>query len=228
MEVSAYHASFSPKPQIPLEPGIFGGSQGNDMSPNGPSVPSGQMMAWTSAPTGYTLWYSQYPGYHDYRLADLPEQQDFWNDPKTNSIKENGYAGKPGQAHWAFEYANSNSSLQTILVGYSAGADAAVLHAELRQGAGLPIEALVLLDPAFVSYDLNGQYLDNVGYRQKLASLGVRVLIVDTQSLWADWGSSNIKYCPIASKDHANVDDDPVLREDVYKWVSTNQIECNR
>jgi hypothetical protein len=111
---------------------------------------------------------------------------------------------------------------------YSAGADAAVLHAELRQNSGLPIEALVLLDPAFDSYDLNGTYLDSAGYKQKLAGLGVRVLIVDTQSLWAGWSSSNIKYCPIQGKKHDNVDDDPILVDEVYTWVSTGQIECNR
>ena len=191
-------------------------------------IPGGQMTAWRKAPAGYTLWFSQYPGYHDYTLSDHPERQDFWNDPQTNSQAANGYAGKPGQAHWAFEYANPSLSLPSILVGYSAGADAAVLHAELRQNSGLPIEALVLLDPAFDSYDLNGTYLDSAGYKQKLAGLGVRVLIVDTQSLWAGWSSSNIKYCPIQGKKHDNVDDDPILVDEVYTWVSTGQIECNR
>lgn len=218
----------SPTPTVVGTVGVFGGSQGSGLLEfNGPAIPGEQMTAWTTAPTGYTLWYSQYPGHHDYRLADNPGAQNFWLDPKTNSQAANGYAGKPGQARWAFEYANPMSSLPSLLVGYSAGADAAVLHAELRHNSGLPIKALALLDPAFDSYDLNGQYLDSAGYKQKLAGMGVRVLIVDTQSLWAGWSSSSITYCPIAGN-HGTVDDDPVLREDVYEWASAGQIECNR
>jgi len=87
---------------------------------------------------------------------------------------------------------------------------------------------LVLLDPAFDSYDLDGQYLDNAGYKQKLAGLGTQVLIVDTQFLWAGWGSSNVTYCLIKSQTHQTVDGGPILRDDIYKWVSTGQIECNR
>ena len=223
------NATSEPTPSTSGTVGIFGGSQGSgQLEYSGPKVPGVQMTAWTKAPEGYTLWYSQYPGYHDYRLADHPDAQDFWNDPKTNSQAANGYAGKPGQAHWAFTYANPASDLPAILVGYSAGADAAVLHAELRQGVGQPIKALVLLDPAFYSYDLDGQLIGNSDYDQKLNSLDTRILIVDSQNLWADKSSSKVKYCPRNDLSHESIDDDAGLVDAVYQWISTDQITCSR
>jgi pimeloyl-ACP methyl ester carboxylesterase len=222
-------ATPTPTPTPTGTVGIFGGSQGSgQLTYSGPAVPGVQMTAWTRAPEGYTLWYSQYPGYHDYRLADHPEAQDFWNDPKTNSQEANGYAGKPGQARWAFTYANSASSLPTILVGCSAGADAAVMHAELRQDSSFPVDALVLIDPAFYSYDLDGQLIGNDQYNQKLNGLNTRILILDTQNLWSNMSSSKIKYCQQADLNHENVDDDADLVDSVYQWVSTDQIQCSR
>lgn len=186
----------------------------------GPGCPEGQMTVWTKSPcNNYKMWYSQFPGHHDYRLDPNPSKPT-WG-PQTNTIENNPYAGKPGQAHWANEYRNPNNQLPVVSVGYSAGADSAVLYAELRQKKNLPIKAVVLIDPAFDSYDLNGNKIGLTEYQEKIQNLtdaNIPVLIIDTTGQFKNQFPS-AHYAQPIEWDHGTVDDSPELMNAIWQFL---------
>lgn len=179
------------------------------------------MTVWTNSPRpNYGMWYAQYPGYHDYRLDPNPSNPT-WG-PETNTMAENPYAGKPGQAYWASEHGNTNNQLPVVSVGYSAGADAAVLYAELRLQANLPISTVVLIDPVFDSYDLNGNRIGLTDYQEKIQALtdaNVQVLIVDTSGIFKDDFPSELFPQLPPGLNHGNVDDSTDLMIIIWNTI---------
>jgi pimeloyl-ACP methyl ester carboxylesterase len=208
--------------------GLFGGSQGNSMVYPGPKIPGAQLAHWTKPVIGYTTWPSRYPGYFDFTLSTRSADAEFWN-WGGNSIAENPNAGKPGQAKWANLYGNPDSALPVVVVGYSSGADAGVLYAKIRRGENLPVEALVLIGPAFQSIGLSGEQLGEADYKSMINDFGRPTLIVDVQSQIDHWrvvfnGNSNEEFQVYTPQQgdpdpHWSMSNDLSTTEKIYQWI---------
>jgi RHS repeat-associated protein len=173
---------------------VMCGSTGN-LAEEGPACPaSGSMSVWTqqNAPSGYTILSPQiqYPG-----VGKVP-----------------GYDGKAGQAQRAID--NLRDPLPDILIGFSAGADSAVLYTQMAANNNLT--ALVLIGPALDSTGVSKE-----DYVNMISNLGINVLIVDEtgtlKNLFAK--AENVTVIQTGVK-HPDMDDDIGIMSDVYKWLN--------
>jgi len=180
----------------------YSSSSGYFAGPNAPSGIGQHLNGW-----------QQFAESHGY-------EYDFFNYPGW----ENGHYGKDEQADDIFTALEgivaNNESIPIVIVGYSGGADSALLAAEMAHNAGMDVRAVVLLDPGFTTGSWEAPNEATVTRSQtqmativgNLTSNNVPVYIVDNGPDYIDsylTGTGAYYASDLVTADHTDVDNNP-------------------